>query len=365
MKRISIVLIFTLFRSFLFSQTIFYSLETQYDARSISMGESFVALANATSGANYNPATLVHIKGISASFNKRYMNWNPYLNDYYFLSMNASINTSIGVFGVFYNRLEMGKLTISTPEYPMGVGKADVYEHTFGLSFATTIYKGLKSGITVKTCDEVQDIELIPGYELPPYEITQPYLLDFGLIYDHNGLISSNDIIDRFSWGASIQNIGTDFKINDQYYRLPKYLRIGFAYNLTVDNQNKYNLKPFIYTLSAEYCNHLNPSKYEKSEKDYWKTGMEVSFFEILSLRIGGYTQPYRNIYGSKGLPSFRYGLGLNVPLRLIGCDSPASLSFDYAAIPLEGPYYWYYTETSHHTLSAFSIALRYEKALF
>jgi hypothetical protein len=366
MKKILIVLLFSLVHSFIFSQTEFYSLDTQIDARSISMGESFVALTNPSSGGYYNPATLSGIKGITSSFNKRFYNWLPAWDQMYFISWNAAVNTPIGAFGVFYDKFNLGDLIVSTEEFPGPDGKFNLYEHTYGIIYSTKINKNLQTGITLKTYNEVQKNLILPPEIMTHGNITQPYLLDVGLIYNHTGFVSSDYIFDDISFGTAIQNFGSDLKYYDNHIRLPRYFRIGLAYKFSVNNQNDYNLKNLQCTLTGEYCNHLNTWKTARSEKDYWKAGMEATFFKILSLRIGGYTQPQNNIYGLKGLPSFRYGFGFNIPAKLLGFDTPASLSFDYAAMPIEVPDYWYSLKPSKQkTLTAFSLELRYEEDLF
>lgn len=361
-------ILFVLFISFIsielsFSQSNYSSLDTPVDARSISMGESFVAINNSISGIFYNPATLSSIKGITASFSKKDLNWMKFDNGVYYLSMNATIKTSYGTFGIFYNKFKWGNVSI-IDENGADLGTANIYDHTYGIDCAKEIIPNLSVGIVFKTYDNVED-QIITIRPLNfPKTTSHPYLIDLGLLYRLPILSKSENFTDQLSLGLSFQNFGTDYRINEKYQRIPHYGRMGFSYTFVVEKKNEESLTPFRYTLTGQYCNHLNAWKTMRDAIDYWGTGMEATFYEIISLRIGGYAWPYTNVYGIKGNPSFRYGFGINAPLRKFGVETPLVATFDYALIPLSYASYWFSTNPKKN-LTAFSFELRYEEDLF
>jgi hypothetical protein len=328
------------------------------------MGESFVALSNSSSGSFYNPATLNSIKGITTSYSKRYFDWMDWTNGMYYFSLNGTVHTTYGTIGLFYNRLNWGEMTIASDGYPEEVGKARIYNHTYGISYSKEIDSHFQAGITLKTYNDVIDYIVRPSWLTTSFKTSQPYLFDFGILYREIGFFSSNNITDEISVGAVLQNFGTDYKENDHYVRIPHYARLGFAYTFNLMNESEDKLPPFRFTLTGEYCNHLNQWKTAKSYRDYWKAGMEATFFDVVSLRMGGDARPYSSIYSEKGLPSLRYGFGLNAPLHSMGINTPIVVSFDFAAIPLN-EINWFSNSYSKRTLTAFTLEIKYSNDLF
>ncbi len=347
-----------------FSQSNFNSLDEPVDARSISMGESFVALSNSSSGSFYNPATLNSIEGITVSFSKRYFDWLDFAHDMYYFSLNGTVHTTYGTIGLFYNRLNVGEMTIARDGPPEEVGKERIYNHTYGIGYSKEIDSHYRAGITLKTYNDVIDYTIRPAWLNTSFKTSQPYLFDFGMTYRDLAFFSSKNITDEISLGISLQNFGTDYRVNDQYKRIPHYARLGFAYSFNLMSESENKLQPFRFTFTGEYCNHLNQWKTAKSYRDYWKAGMEATFFDIVSIRMGGYAQPSTSIYAVKGSPSFRYGFGLNAPLHSMGIKTPIVVSFDFAAIPLN-EIDWFSNSYAKRTLTAFSIELKYSKDLF
>jgi hypothetical protein len=83
--------------------------------------------------------------------------------------------------------------------------------------------------------------------------------------------------------------------------------------------------------------------------------------FEILSLRAGAYIQPFTWFEGERDRTAYRYGVGLNVPLRKLGRGLPLSISLNYSVVPLNqivDPSLAGFAERS--SLAAFSLDLNY-----
>ena len=346
-----------------FSQSNYFSLDTPVDARSISMGESFVAVGNSTSGSFYNPATLNSIEGITTSFNKRYLDWMDWVNGMYFFSLNGTVHTPYGTIGLFYNRFDSPSFEVRNDNNSI-LGESSYYNHTYGIGYAKEIIPNLSTGISLKTYDFAVE-RTYSSMNMSQFKTTsKPFLLDVGVLYKFPIIVATDVFTDELSLGLSLQNFGTDYRVDNHYYRLPNYARLGFAYAFNVNKKHKGDLQPFRYILTGEYCNHVNAWKTMQDQRDYWKVGMEATFYEIVSFRIGGYAQPYLNIYGKKGVPSFRYGFGLNAPLHSIGIKTPIVVAFDFAVIPLSETNTWLYYNPKKN-LTTFSLELKYSNDLF
>jgi hypothetical protein len=349
------------------TQSNFNSLDTPVDARSIAMGESFVAYSNSSSSSFYNPATLALSEGITSSFSKRYLTWLSRSQNMYYLSWNAALKTSVGSFGLFYNRFNEGEGEIRD-EYNSYIGRENVAHHTYGITYAKEVFSHLDAGITLKTYNEIRTISEIVQGQSRTFTTTPPILIDAGIVYHQPGFCSGNVVEDNISSGITFQNFGTDYKINGRYERIPRYARLGIAYTLRVKGEREEMLEPFQFVFTGQYCNHLNAPKIMLDERDYWNAGMEATFYEIVFLRMGGIARPYTDIYGFKGVAALRYGFGINIPIeKLIESTPPFSVCFDFAAIPLSDyAYWWEWTYIySKKTLTAFSFELKYNSNLF
>lgn len=346
------------------SQSNYGSLDTPVDARSISMGESFVALSNSTSGYYYNPATLSDSREISISYNKRYFDWMKRDPDMFYTSLQSIIAFPVGIFEFFYDRFDIKKMMLTTPTFPEGAGFANYYDYTLGISYAKEFIQGLSVGGTVKTFN----IGWKTIGSLIPVKIsrttTQPFLVDLGFFYFCSPFLISKQSIDIISFGLSLQNFGSDFLVEDKYQNIPRYARIGFSYRFSMNKIKEEMFSPLKSTITLQYCNLLNQYKENSDAVDYWGAGMETTFYEIASIRFGLYTRPITGIYGVKGNPEFRYGFGIVAPLRKFGIETSFVPSFAYAIIPLSNQIYLY-SNDPERTLSAFSFELKYEEDLF
>jgi hypothetical protein len=100
--------------------------------------------------------------------------------------------------------------------------------------------------------------------------------------------------------------------------------------------------------------------------RSYWGVGVETTVFEFLSLRGGASFVPFTGFDGERDRPAYRYGFGLNLPLRKLGSGIPLIISFNYAVEPLNqivNPALAGFTEKS--SLPSFSFDLHYEANLW
>jgi len=339
------------------------SLTENYDARAIAMGESFVANPNGLFSPDNNPATLIGQKGVSLFYNRRNINWFSGFDDFVFYSFGTAFKTPIGNFGLLYKRYDYGEIRISSPESPMGDGLMEAYYYTAILSYANNITDDLTAGVNVKI--HGSNVNVING-EYSEEEGSTPVIFDAGLLYHINGFINQTYTKDDVHFGASVTNYGTDYKpgtvtstgaglVKLNVVKVPRFLKLGFAYELDVKSKTETELFNFLFT--GEY-NYLLNSYRPDSEKDSWGVGMQASFFNILSLRIGGVANPNSNIYGNKGVLSVRYGFEINFPFELIGFKYPVSLAFDYSVIPLSQVDYFFNKQKKN--LDAFNISVNF-----
>jgi len=362
MKIVTISFIFILYLNSLHFCQI-SSLTENYDARAIAMGESFVANPNGLFSPDNNPATLIGQKGVSLFHNRRNINWFNELDDFVFYSFGAAFKTSFGNFAFTYKRYDLGESVIRTTYNPVGVATMKANYYTAVLSYANNITENLSAGMNVKIHGFSADI--VKG-DYTINEGNTPVIFDFGLLYRMNGFINQPYAKDDVHFGASVTNYGTDYKPDNFGYagvgrvvsnvvKIPRLLKLGFAYKLDVKSNNETELFNFLFT--GEY-NYLLNSYRQDSEKDFWGVGMQTSFFNILFLRMGGVANPYTSIYGNKGVLSIRYGFGINFPFELIGFKYPVSLAFDYAVIPLSEVDYFFNKQKKN--LDAFNISVNF-----
>lgn len=341
------------------------SYEVPVDARSISMGQSFVAVDQNIHALLYNPAGLSGLKGVSASYSQRSINWlDSFTKDLKFQSFNASMATSFAVFGFSYNRFSLGEF-IRTNSSGIEIGRVSAYEHTFMLGASHTFENGLSLGASIKTWNYVnigtRSAAMPEG--VPDEQKTLPILFDLGALYQFQLMSSSSPLSDRFSLGMSIQNYGSNMIVRDNMGRQVfsiqphRFLRFGAAYSITV-LESETELTPFIGMASLEYRRVLNG--YDDAQNDFYGFGLEARIFEIFSARLGGYLSNIRWIYGEPKSVAVRYGFGLNVPFAKLGVAMPIDVRFDYAAIPVNTPL-GFSSNKINSPLSTFTFTVQYE----
>jgi len=356
---ITVLLFFT---SLSFAQLGLSSFDVPVDAKSISMGESFVAVNDPLSSLMYNPASYNPNSGLSVSYSQRRANLVNDMNQFMYYNASVSYNSPIGEFAFLYNRLDWGTYDI-TAGSPAISGKTHLYDHLFLVKYSYPIADNLTCGVAIKTYNIIE--VLTAGYSSAPMlETTSlPVLVDIGALYSKSLLPSDQDVKDKLTFGLSIQNYGSDFRqkgdLAIEFVRLPRYARIGFSYLLSTSPDKQSSPSILGVQISGEYRNLLNPLPSQGSERDYWGFGSELTVYELLSLRIGGDIMPYTGAYGNKGVPSVRYGVGIKFPFKYLGVNTPLRLHVGYAGIPLNS-LVDYSFENAKATLQVFSLGVDY-----
>lgn len=348
------------------------ALDVRIDPRSAAMGESFIGVPGDVTAPLENPAGLSSISGIRAFYAHRADNWFTQRPDAAYHSAALAFSLPFGTIGLLYNRANAGAFPVFGSTTPEQIGTVENHTNMLAIAFGRTIIGGLSGGVSVKGFDDHYD-----GKDGDPglfYESQGCFLLDLGLLYTVPGALDGNQMVDEFTAGVALQNFGTALREQISYEhttpppsheeRLPRYLRIGGSYALTILPGDPEALRPARLLCSFEYRNIINPAADQGNKRDYWGLGFEASLYEILSLRTGAYSGGSWTIYGKKGTPAIRYGMGLAVPLVRLGIDLPLTALFDFAAIPLQDLPEFPNLQAKK-TLAVYAIGLRYETSAF
>lgn len=136
--------------------------------------------------------------------------------------------------------------------------------------------------------------------------------------------------------GASITNLNfakISFESSGMKDALPVITRYGTNYAFSFKNNRILGtLNTLNVLILWEYQRVLNSDYYSG-----FHTGSEVSFFEILMVRVGYYKED-RDDYGlpasnKNSLSSFTYGFGLQFPIHKLS-EVPLNVNLDYASLP-------------------------------
>jgi len=330
------------------------TLDVVADVADIALGESFVANSKSQFAFFENPAALPNDNMTRLFYNFRSFDAYKAIENKRYFSIGAVSSSSIGNFGISYNDFSSGKQQ-NSPDDPNQT-TTDV-NRTFILSYSRDIIENIFIGASAKLFNSSLKSTGM-DYEM---NSNNALLFDFGLLYQTKGFLKEDDLNDLFRAGVSLQNFGTDFKEEYKYLfnetvkqKLPRYLRIGFAYELNMVLGQKTRANVGI-LLTGEYKNLLNPTPSEKSNVDYWGGGIEATLFKIISLRLGGISSPEDNILFDRAKINLRYGIGMNFPLA-IGLGYPMVFRFDYANIPINQTM----LEGAKNSLYGFGVSLSY-----
>jgi len=343
------------------------SLDTPVDPRSVAMGESFVA-AHSTESMMYNPAGLAGLQGASFSFSQRNDNYVSVLDDFRYIALQGTLETPFANLGLFYNRFSQGEMVVTTSAAPDGVGKVHFANYVLGATVAANLTSGLDGGLTVKI---LRSVEEVTSGSPPTVGSNTPILLDLGLIYSVKSEMGNFGDC-TLSAGASLQNFGTDFKplasssieqySSEYIQKLPRYFRFGLALAMNIHPATPGGLTPLSFQLTTEYRNFLNGP--DPDSRGFGGVGAEITLFELVAARAGGFVEPLRDVYGMEGKLAFRYGVGVSLPLDRLGVDVPLHFTGDVAAIPLDTDDIIFFP-VEHTTLVVFSIGVQYTNPIF
>jgi hypothetical protein len=333
------------------------------DPRSVAMGESFVALPSNPAALLYNPAGLAGLNGVYLSYSRRALNVVPLIDEYMLHSVNGTLAVPFGVFAVQYNEKFLGTFLVATAANPDGIGTEETfYSYNVAVGFGTTLSERLDIGVAAKY------------YHFAGSSSAADYLFDAGLIYTLPPFHKQSAVHDSLCIGLSVQNIHVQGETSIITPRgtypvqenRPEYFRAGISFALRTVPREESDLTTVAVAVTGEYRNLLNQPSTAYEGRSYWGIGVEAGLFEILTLRAGVYTQPFTGFDGERDRPAYRYGAGLNLPLRKLGAGIPLLVSINYAVQPLNqivNSALAGFTEKS--SLPAFSLDLHYAANLW
>jgi len=337
------------------------SLDVVTNPASIVMGESFVANPNNVSSFLENPANLSASGHLGLFYNYRSHDWMALTKNYNFSSVGLSTPTSWGIIGFNLSQFSTGTNSINL--YSDLTSKE--INRTYQLSVAKILATNLFLGASLKIFNHSKNGE---GNQ-SNIESNNAYLIDFGLRYTIV-IGSISGFYHALNLGATIQNLGTEYKEKDSFFsdqykviRLPRYFKIGFAYNLQLKNSSGNNDVEI--TLTGQYKNLLNPLSNESSDVDYWGAGLEILIKNIFAARVGFVQIPEHWIFYERAKPIFRYGFGLVIPFEKLGIRIPLMASIDYSFIPINSSSTMVDGSASNNMLHAIGFTLRYKNVFF
>lgn len=303
-------------------------------ARMEALGKSFVAIEDDPYSYYTNPGAMGTLEGlnITAGFA------NPYyiLDDasYNFFSVSYKYK-DIGVFGISRDYSDLGKISF----YPHNSNELVEYtpfNDNYRLTFSRELFEGFYGGVNFNVFGYDFDDGVEPEED---YETGRTFFADLGALKRFN--ILENDVVKyRIDLGSSIFNF-TQSTVNGLV--LPVTFRVGGSINIGVDvplvswSERMLNI---LYIL--EYQDVLNSKAF-----DGIKAGMELTFFNVISLR-GGYFSIKNRVpdltnagdYKYKKLTSeFTYGAGINIPFKNFGITkTDIKLKIDLSVMPQPTP---------------------------
>ena len=333
------------------------------------MGESFVALAGNQDAMSFNPAGLGVIHGARLSYALRKFDWYSLLDEFKYHQVNGALQTPYINFGFSHSRFNQGEFVVSTSQSPEGIGTGKLFDYSLAIGFGRRFGDNWDFGFSLKKFD--YGLRRVSGTVSDP-EITGPFLVDLGLIYSHRITSERESVVQSFSVGSALQHLGGKVKSTIPTFAgtrtiessLPHYLRIGFMYGLTVAGETDESLQPLSVSCGGEYRTFLNGSDTQSASKDFWGFGLEMKAMEIVSVRLSGFVNPYSSVYGVKGVPALRYGLGLSLPFQKLGASPPITVQFDYAGIPSQISNDFIGSRQTK-TMQVFSVSVAYENEIF
>ena len=250
-----------------------------FGARNIAMGDLGVASSNDLTALNYNPALLAYNKNSQIAFSH-----NSLFQDLSSEMIGVSFDAFGLPFAIGANTTSINNIEVRTKP---GEAEGTFNAHYFfgSISSAYQFNPDLSAGATVKYL-----------YENLYSDESTGLAFDFGLSY--------KNLIGGLTLGASLKNIGSMSSLRSESTELPSDLRIGAAYD--------FSLNDFNFSATGGFQEHL------KEGTAHAHFGGEISYKENFAVRVG-----YLSGYDSKNIST-----GFGVIWK--------SLNLDYAYVPVK-----------------------------
>ncbi|MDP3862547.1 MAG: PorV/PorQ family protein, partial [Phaeovulum sp.] len=235
--------------------------------------------------------TNIAATGFSELSHSFFASYSPWIADIKHMASSYTFNTAIGVFGIGFIGVDYGSMPktkkIAGQRVYEVIGSFDANALAIGLTYSRKLTDRFSFGVGVKYVKEGIDIYTVDNI-----------LFDGGILY-YTGMGS-------LRIAATIQNFGVDAQYINDPFKMPALLRLGVAGEIIGAENSDYRVTALIEAL------HPN----DADEK--LNTGLEISWLEIVSLRLG-----YKFFYDEE---SYSIGFGVNPQLALL-----LTLDFSYS----------------------------------
>ncbi len=258
--------------------------------RAVSLGESFVAIADDPSTLYWNPAGAALVPNRSLYFT--HTDWAVEF-DYDYAGYIQEV-PNVGKFGLSFGTLHTDDMPVTDEYHPQGTGEYFSYADYFlGITYAKALTDRFAMGATVKYVrEDLGDLSI------------KSWLIDLGTHY-HTGFKSIRFAVSIVNFGPNLQPSGK--KSNDESYQdfsPPTIFRFGVAFEPYQSTMHKIT--------STIQVNHpVDNSENVNLGSEYW-------WQDMFALRVGFQTG------ADEG--GFSAGMGLKLSLGLI-----QPMLFDYA----------------------------------
>lgn len=310
-----------------------FYLGRQPSARAEAMGRGMSAVTGDALSYYFNPAGTASLKGlnVNASFAGPF-----YLLDkgsYNFIGASYKIE-EYGNVGFNRDYFTYGEEVVITNEFGDQTGSYTPHLSNYRLNLSSEVMENFFVGANLNLLQPRYTSGVLTVGNERGSEQKDVFYFDLGVIKSFG--IKKKSMDHKFNIATSMMNVNfAEYAAadSDQGDPLPVILRIGAAYDLSIDDKSiSPKLKSYNFLVNAEYEDLLN-SKYYSAIRG----GLEFTFLEILSLRGGYYTQDL-NDHGSVNnkdkVSEFTYGIGVNIPVRqLTDSRTPLEVKFDFTTL--------------------------------
>lgn len=266
----------------------FVFLELPVTARGAALGESSITLSDMNSSGIFSN---IASTGFTEQTHSFFASYSPWIADIKHYASSYIFNTSFGVFGVGFIGVDYGSMPktkkIAGQRVYEVLGSFNANALAVGITYSRKLTDRFSFGVGAKYVKEGIDIYSVDNF-----------LFDGGMLY-YTGLGS-------LRIAATIQNFGVDAQYINDPFKMPALLRLGLAGEILGDEASEYKVTALVEAL------HPN----DADEK--LNTGLEVSWMNMLSLRLG-----YKFFYDEE---SYSFGFGVNPNLSI-----PLTLDFAYS----------------------------------
>ncbi|OQY29816.1 MAG: hypothetical protein B6244_02320 [Candidatus Cloacimonetes bacterium 4572_55] len=285
-------------------------------ARGNGMGNAYAAIAEDSFGQFWNPGGLGFMDSKHHVALERSPWFEDVVGDMYlaYFGYNQPIS-DLGVFGVHFHYLNMGRNYKTGTDSPIVIDEFDSFDYSISLGYGVKVHSNLGLGINFKIIHSHLADEGAGSGEGNEGSGTA-YGFDMGTLY-------KNMIFQGLSGAIVFQNLGGDLNYvdADQSDPLPRTLRISLAYQAWKDDLIGVILTGEAVKLLVELDEKFSE---QLSEQTITGIGSEVTFMDIFSARIGHYRDKEGHVSG------MTFGGGF----RLLDYNDQYSGGLDFAFIP-------------------------------